>query len=171
MANIIGTELADMPKLKFIGKKYLDEDRNEYGTYGHRWGEWFKNGWFNLLCGNGGIEGVSDSYIGLERCNNGTFEYYIGIFMAASDPVPEGFISEDIPAGKVFMCHIKGREDTGEIYGEAMTRRCFAMMEAAGYKPRSDGWQFEGYGCPSFTEPDEKGRVILDYGIYAADED
>ena len=32
-------------------------------------------------------------------------------------------------------------------------------------KRKEDDWCFERYNCPRFTTPDEKGNVILDYGI------
>jgi hypothetical protein len=42
---------------------------------------------------------------------------------------------------------------------------CLEELKALGYKRKEDDWCFERYNCPRFTTPDEKGNVILDYGI------
>jgi hypothetical protein len=45
MSEIIKTYKQHVPALRFIGKKYGDQDRVN-GGFGVKWGEWFSNRWF-----------------------------------------------------------------------------------------------------------------------------
>ena len=46
--EIVKTYKEHFPSLRLIGKRYSDEDRQN-GSFGHKWGEWFQNGWFDKL--------------------------------------------------------------------------------------------------------------------------
>ena len=46
--EIVKTYRQSIPATRFIGKKYGDEDRVN-GGFGQQWGEWFQNGWFDVL--------------------------------------------------------------------------------------------------------------------------
>lgn len=165
MAQIIKTEVQTMPRVKLIGKRYTDKDRNQYGTFADQWGKWFTNNWFQELKVCHGLQGVSDDYIGAIRCTGNGFEYWIGIFMAEDDVAPQGFDEIIIEPTRLFVSYIYGNEQTGEIYGEKMTHECYKNLSEQGYKEAPHAWNFERYNCPRFTQPDDKGNVILDYLI------
>lgn len=46
--EIVKTYRQSIPAVRFIGKKYGDGDRVN-GGFGQQWGEWFQNGWFDVL--------------------------------------------------------------------------------------------------------------------------
>lgn len=166
-AEIIKTYKQEIPALRFIGKKYGDADRVN-GNFGGLWGDWFQNGWFDLLekkCG-GDLKGVyedGDAYIGLERFKEGgTFEYWIGMFVPANTPAPAGYGFHDFPGGALGVCWVYGKE--GEVFMQE--ENCMKRLEKEGRQFLSDEegfqWLFERYGCPRYTTPDEKGNIILD---------
>lgn len=172
-AEIIKVYKEHLPSLRFIGKRYTNADR--IGGFGHKWGEWFENGWFAILENLGDVEDVDNSYLGLMRCNGAdaenTFEYWIGMFLPVDTEVPEGFDSVDLVESDIAVCWIKGKEDEG-LYG--MHDSCIAkFQENSMGNFRGDDQNracfFERYNCPRFTEPDEEENRILDYGIYLAD--
>ena len=166
-----------LPSVRMIGKRYTNSDRNEFGSYSHLWEEWFANGWFNELEKLPMPEGVEKGYIGLMGCAEtmDDFEYWIGAFFEADADVPEGYKYVDIPESIVGVCWVKGREDNGEIFGENVHNMCLNKLRDNGFvRIREDfkgsdkiwHWFFERYNCPRYTEKDEDGEVILDYGIY-----
>lgn len=164
------------PAVRFIGKCYSNADRGADGGFGNKWGEWFQNGWFEKLEEIGYIPDMENGYVGLMGCseNEGSFQYWIGVFTPENTNVPDGYSYVDIPAGDVGVCWIYGREDNGELYGQEPHNMCMAKLQANGmdnYREElKDGekwwWYFERYNCPRFTTPDENGKVILDYGMY-----
>lgn len=171
MAEIVNAYRQSMPAMRFIGKKYGDEDRID-GSFGAKWGEWFNNGWFDVIEKqvNVSIKEIyedGDAYIGLMRWKDGEpFEYWIGIFTPEATQVPEGFRYVDFPKSELGVCWVYGKE--GEVYGKE--DKCAARLNEEGYKIVSDEngawWFFERYGCPRFTTPDEKGNIILDICHY-----
>ena len=160
-----------VPALKFIGKKYGDEDRVD-GSFGAKWGEWFQNGWFDVVekqIRNSINETYEDggAYIGLMRCKeNEPFEYWIGMYVPENTPVPEGFDYIDFPAANLGVCWVYGKENDVYFHEE----KCAIKLGEEGYEIVSDEqgawWFFERYGCPRFTTPDEKGNIILDICHY-----
>ena len=128
MVEIIKTSKNSVPAMRFIGKKYGDEDRVD-GFFGAKWDEWFENGWFDVL-GQLGSPGGWDNSIGLMGYENGVFKYWIGKFTSAATPVPEGFDYIDYDAGYIGICRLKGHEDS--IYGNEPM--CYNHLEAEGYK-------------------------------------
>lgn len=168
MPEIIKTEIQQLPEVKLIGRCYTDRDRNAAGTFSDYWRQWFRDGLFDKLCGEGrGLRGISDDYVGLCRCTGNGFEYWIGVLMAPEDAVLEGYESLSLGAGRVFVCYLRGREETGELYGEAATRLCFDEMLKQGCTPIKPTLMYERYNCPRYTDADSEGRVILDYCIFA----
>ena len=162
MAEIIKTFKEEIPAMRFIGKKYPN--------FGPWWGEWFANGWFDLIEETmGGSEAIlkiwenGAGYIGLERrCEGQPFEYHIGMLTPPGTPVPEGFEYIDFPAIGLGTCWIYGKEN--EVHD---TRKCRSMVTDLGlsiWKDSNGGeWSFENCLCPRYTTPDDKGNVILDY--------
>ncbi len=170
--EIVKTYRQSIPAVRFIGKKYGDGDRVN-GGFGQQWGEWFQNGWFDVLEKTAGSESLKslyedgDAYIGLMRWKDGEpFQYWIGMFLPDNTPVPEGYGYVDFPAADLGACWLHGKE--GEIYGKE--HLCAQKLEEAGMKIVADEegawWFFERYVCPRFTTPDEKGEIILDICHY-----
>ena len=163
-AEITKVYTQDVPALRFIGKKYGNNDRVN-GMFGKLWGDWFQNGWFDVIIKQTdkdlkAIYEDGDSYIGLMRENNGQFEYWIGIFMPEATPVPEGFVYIDFPKTTLGVCWLYGKED--EVYG--LEGRCGEELEKAGYV--LGDWCMERYGCPRFTTADAYGKITLDICFY-----
>jgi len=152
------------PSLRLIGKKYGDTDRQN-GSFGHKWGEWFQNGWFNTLESLQPLPENGDAYLGVMRVVNGMVEYWIGMFFPENTAVPDRFDFEDIGAFDVATCWLYGNEKNGELYGLDVHNLCVSEAAKHGMMRKDDDWCFEKYNCPRFTTPDEKGNVILDYCI------
>jgi len=144
-----------MEAKRFIGKKYTNEDRVD-GMFSAHWGTWFQQGWFEL------IDPDCNTHIGLMREQNhdfDTFEYWIGFFMPADTPVPEGFAHVDFPAGNLGVCWVHGKEP--HIYGQE--GKCAQKLKKQGFELTECDWCFERYdGADRFCKPDKKGKVILD---------
>ncbi len=161
MAEIIKVFRETLPPVRFIGKKY--------DGFGH-WGEWWQNGWFDLVEKTmGGTEAIlslwenGGGYIGVERRAEGQpFAYYIGMITPADTPVPEGFVGIDFTEADLGTCWLYGTEKEVHKTAECRSRLAEANMEIW---RDADGaeWSFENCLCPRYTTPDEKGNVILDY--------
>jgi predicted transcriptional regulator YdeE len=165
-----------LPAVRFVGKLYANKDRVN-GSFGSHWGEWFQNGWFESLEKLPQIETPENGYIGLMGCgqeNNDDFQYWIGMMLPENTKVPDGFIYIDIPEGDAGVCWIYGNENNGEIYGQKAHELCVQKLKENEMENIRDNfgkkikwnWFFERYNCPRFTDKDDKGNVILDYGIY-----
>jgi len=111
MAEIIKTHKETVPAMRFIGKKYGNEDRVE-GHFGAKWGEWFENGWFAQLEELGTLENWGH-YIGLMGHEDGVFKYWVGMFVPAETNVPEGFSHMDYPACGLGVCRLRGKKVWG----------------------------------------------------------
>lgn len=104
-----------------------------------------------------------DATVGLMRWMDGEpFQYWVGLFLPADTPVPDGFGSVDFPASRLGTCWLKGAADA--VFGQEHV--CAARLEQEGMTIVTDAqgawWFFERYGCPRFTTPDEDGEIILD---------
>ena len=152
------------PSLRLIGKRYSDSDRIN-GTFGQKWAEWFQNGWFNTLEQLNPIPENGDAYLGIMRVVDGMVEYWIGMFFSEEAQAPDGFECEDIPTFDTATCWLYGNESNGELYGLEVHNMVVSEASKHGFTQKNGGWCFERYNCPRFTSPDEKGNVILDYGI------
>lgn len=154
MAKIIKAYREHFDAMRFIGKKYTNNDRVN-GTFAAKWGEWFQNGWFDLIESAPGSE---DGCVGLMNCGSGDdFAYWIGRFAPESAPVPDGFDFLDFSECELGVCWILGKEP--EIY--CKEDACAARLEQEGCA-LDFGWCFERYVSPRFTTPDEDGNIILD---------
>ena len=169
MAEIIKVYKQKVPAMWFIGKKYGDEDRVG-GSFGAKWGEWFGNGWFDAIeQAAGGASAChelyedGDAYIGLMRDKDSEpFQYWIGMFVPCGTAVPDGFECLNFPEASLGTAWVYG--DEGDVY--CHEPECMTALEKAGYEVMRDSenalWCMERYGCPRFTTPDEKGKIILD---------
>lgn len=176
MAEIIKVYKEHLPSLRIIGKRYTNADRGNDGGFGHKWGEWFQNDWFAVLEKLGEAKNIENGYLGFMRCDGSdfenSFEYWIGMFFAPDTEVPEGYDSINLDEGNAGICWIKGNESDGSIYN--MHDECVAKFQENGMgnfkgDDINRAFIFERYNCPRFTEKDEQGNVVLDYGIYLAE--
>ncbi|HHT73569.1 MAG TPA: GyrI-like domain-containing protein [Firmicutes bacterium] len=167
MPEIIKVYRESLPAVRLVGKRYTDKDRGPQGMYAHLWGEWFEKGYFAALEPLPQLPDEMNGYLGCMRMGE-EFEYWIGMFTTAEGPVPEGFDSISIPAGDIGVCWVKGREDTGELYGHEVHTECTKQIREQGWVINEQGWFFERYNCPRFTDPDGEGNVVLDYCFYLA---
>lgn len=162
MAEIIKVFKENVPAMRFIGKKY--------SGFGPMWGEWFANGWFDLIEQTMGEIGKiteiwknGGGYVGLERRADGQpFEYWLGMFTPGDTPVPEGFACVDFPAIGLGTSWIYGFEN--EVHSTAPCRNAVTGAGLDIWKDENGGeWSFENCLCPRYTTPDESGRIIMDY--------
>lgn len=167
MCEIVKTYKQAIPTVRFIGIKYSDEDRIS-GVFCSKWEEWFETGRFRKL------ESLVtddfkdkyedfDAYIGLMRSKEGEeFEYWIGMFLPEGTIVPEEYEYIDFPASNLGICWVYGSQPERNC----MEDECAKKLSEEGYEIVSDKegawWFFERYGCPRFTDPDEREKVILD---------
>lgn len=165
MVEIIKVYKQSFPSLRLIGKKYLNSDRDTYGSFSNKWNEWFEKGYFRPLEELGSLPENEGASVGCMRCSD-EFEYWIGMFFPENTEVPNGYEYVDIPAGDIAACWIYGRGDSGELYGDIPHNMCVSRVTEAGWNIDEDSWFFERYNCPRFTTPDEKGKIILDYCMY-----
>ena len=163
MAEVVKVMQEQVPALRFIGKRYTKAD----GPFGKKWGEWFREGRFGVLEALGSAPEHEGAYIGLMR-SAGEFEYWIGMFFPLGTQAPEGYDFVDLPACTFATCWLYGRENTGELFGDAAQKLCFSEIEKEGWKVAETPWIMERYNCPRYTDPDEHGNVILDYLIQLA---
>lgn len=158
-----------IPQVTLIGKRYTNRDRDASGTFASHWQEWFAQGWLDQLRQCPAAPGVSDDPLGVMRMTGDGedgFEYWIGMFRAKGAQAPEGFASVEIPAGEAGVCWLYGSDKNGEIYSVEASDLSMAALRDQGWRFAETGWFFERYNCPRFTQPDEKGNVILDIGAY-----
>ncbi|MDF2588643.1 MAG: hypothetical protein K0S41_2484 [Anaerocolumna sp.] len=171
--EIIKVYKEHLPSLRFIGKRYTNADRN--GGFGHKWGEWFENGWFSILENIGEPKDIENGYLGFMRCNGSdcenTFDYWIGMFLPVNAAVPDDFDYIDLEESEIAVCWIKGKEDEGiyEMHDSCISKFIENGMGNFKSDDKNRACFFERYNCPRFTEPDESGNIILDYGIYLAE--
>lgn len=115
--EIIKVYRESLPPLRLIGKRYTNNDRDQYGSFSDKWCEWHEKGYFRILEELGSLPENEGAYLGCMRCTE-EFEYWIGMFFTENTPVPDGFMHVDIPSGDIGVCWVYGCEDNGEIYGE-----------------------------------------------------
>ncbi len=170
--EIIRTYRQSLPEVKLIGKKYGDEDRVD-GMFGYHWGQWFENGWFQVIEeAAGGRDSLASLYedgtavLGFMRHKDGApFEYWIGMFVPPRTQTPEGFNELALGAIDVGICWYHGPEQ--ELYCKETL--ALERLQAEGMKAAIDeqGYIqfFERYSDERFMNPDENGHIILDIGF------
>ena len=164
------------PALRFIGKRYTNDDRVN-GGFGKQWGEWWSNDMFAKMKEAVSSKPFDDATIGLmTMCGDMSgFIYWIGLFFPSGTNVPDGYDFIDLPESNIGVGWVCGNEENGEIFGapphEAVCKRLEEEKigsfrnDIAG--EGSDTYCFfERYNCPRFTEKDANGNVTLDYGNY-----
>lgn len=168
MAEIVRTYAQSAPAMRFIGRRYGNQDRQD-GSFSHLWDMWFSQGMFEPLEKlSAPIPGYEDqdAYLGLMQCKDGDdafFAYWIGMLLPPETPVPEGYEALDLPANTMHVAWVKGKEETGDVY--CKEEMCLQALSENGLatRPQSGMWLcMERYQCPRFTTPDQEGNMILD---------
>ncbi len=169
--QIIKCYKQDIPKTRFIGIKYGDEDRVN-GMFGWHWGQWFETDKFKIIEKKLTKEFKklypdAEAYVGLMRYKEDEpFQYWIGIFLPENSVVPDGYSYVDFDFNSVGICWVKGLEENVYCYED----ECYMHLIENGMQVLEDNngacWFFERYGCPRFTTPDKDGKVILDIGYF-----
>ncbi|MBR5798875.1 MAG: GyrI-like domain-containing protein [Lachnospiraceae bacterium] len=154
--KILEIKKESCPACRLIGKRY-----EGYAN----WAEWWENNWFATLENIESIPFNGDAYIGAVHIADDMPERWIGMFFPVGTEVPEGFEYVDIESLNYAVFYLSDKENSGDFYTMETHNMCLAELEALGFQRKEDDWCFERYNCPRFTTPDEKGNVILDYGI------
>lgn len=163
-AKLVGAKKITFPAARFIGIRYTEKDRKD-GTFAAKWEEWFGAGKFEALEKLGALKESEGSYAAAMRIANGEFEYWIGMLFPEETKVPEGYEYVDMDPSVYALLWVQGKEQTGEIYGDAACELCLREIEKNDWHYQEGGWSFELYNCPRFTTPDQEGNIILDYAI------
>jgi hypothetical protein len=162
------------PDLRFIGKRYTNDDRSD-GGFGKQWGEWMSGNKFIAMKRAVQVSPFIDDTIGLMtmRGDMTGFTYWIGLFFPAGTNVPEEYDYLDLPESIIGIGWVYGNLENGEIFGGPPHEAVCKKIEENGIGTfRNDITDndtycfFERYNCPRFTEKDENGNVTLDYGNY-----
>ena len=116
MFELIKCYAEEAPAVRFIGKKYHNEDRGTDGGFGDKWEESMHDGSHELLekAAPGAdklfVDGLS--HIGLMRwATDEPFEYWIGIFAPPETEVPAGFESVDFAPATLGVVWIRAEEN------------------------------------------------------------
>lgn len=174
--TITNTYKETFPALRFIGKRYTNENRTD-GGFGNEWGEWWANDRFTQLKEAAATAPHDESTIGLMtmRGDMTDFTYWIGLFFPAETAVPEGYGHIDLPESIIGVGWVCGSEENGEIFGappheavckEIENKKIGSFRDDIAGEGSDTYCFFERYNCPRFTEKDENGNVTLDYGNY-----
>jgi hypothetical protein len=93
------------------------------------------------------------------------------MFFPPNTEAPKGYDYIDLGESDIAVCWIKGKEDGGiyEMHDEYISKYHENGIANFRSDDKDRAYFFERYQCPRFTQPDEQGNVILDYGIYLAD--
>jgi predicted transcriptional regulator YdeE len=168
MAELVYFEVKDFPAVKLIGKELRYsmaihmQGENRIPAF---WEQCFSDGTFTQLEAQRD-QMLDDSAVGVMLDwdkGDGEFSYICGILMKAGAIVPDGYIFRDLPASKVAVAWVKGK-DTMDVASSAhvMTEQ---KLKEKGYTNDRMSWSMELYNCPRFTNPDENGKIVLDYYI------
>lgn len=153
--KILNVKRETWPAVRLIGKKY---------SGGADWGEWWTNGWFDVLENTPGLLPCNgDGYTEAVHIVDGQPEYWVGMFFEVGADVPSPFTWVDIPALDYALCDLYG--NSGELFTMEAHNQCLEAIKAQGLRRKEDDWCLKRCSCPNFTTPDEQGNVILDYFI------
>lgn len=164
MVQLIDLFKETLPKVKLIGKRYIDSDRDQYGSFGQKWEEWFQNGYFTVLEKKITNHPYPD-YLGVMRETESGFEYWIGMFFPESENDIAGFDAVMIEKSEMAVGYLYGNPDNGELYGMDPHMMVIKKIAEMGWVS-ANTWFIERYNCPRFTKKDDQGNVILDYCVF-----
>ena len=168
MAELVHFEVKDFPETTLIGKELrysmelLMKGDNRIPAF---WDACFADGTFIRLEAQKDFV-LDGSYVGAMQDwdkGDGDFSYICGMLMKSGAAVPEGCISRVLPASRIAVGWIKGK-DTPDVssVAHALTE---GRLKEEGFTNEKMAWCMEVYTCPRFTTPDADGNIILDYYI------
>lgn len=168
MSAIVNIYRQSTPPLAFLGKRYTDADRVD-GSFGAVWQTWFAHDWFaplDRLIDSSFVEAYPEarSTIGLMIDKPGQpFEYWIGLFVPAGTPCPEGYQSVELPHSELGIGWVEGNWSDVFCQEEAV----YARLQAANMNLQTDSagasFCFERYVLGRFDGT--KPTFILDVGF------
>ena len=164
------------PALRFIGKRYTNDDRGEDG-FGAQWGDWMANDRFTALKQGVGAAPYYEDTVGLMTMKGDMtgFTYWVGLFFNEGSFVPENYDFIDLPESAIGAGWVRGNLESGEIFGAPPHEAVCKVLDENGignFRNDIEGEGsdtycfFERYNCPRFTVCDADGNVTLDYGNY-----
>ncbi len=162
--QIVNAYIEECPACRLIGRRYTPADSMQ-GSFGHKWGEWWKQNLFAPLDALPHLPIVGDSTMAAMRVVEGELEYWIGFPCHLDTPIPDGYEAAEFGPCRFAVLWLQGNEKNGELYGLAAHKQCLERLREMDWKRRENDWCIERYNCPRFTVPDENGQVILDYCI------
>ena len=174
-AEIVKVYREELPPMRFIGKKYTADDFID-SNIGDKWEEWFHtdNDWFGIIKRQDDSEIAKSIFdkvgetvaLWYTTAEGDGSEYWIGTFMPANTPIPNGFTYMDFPASSLGICWVYGT--IPHIFGA--NEMVLKSLKEAGFEitPNEEGkyWTLESYFCPRYTTPDEHGKQILDRSYF-----
>ena len=162
MAEVIHSFIAKSTTKKFIGIKYSDSDRDAKDTFGSKWEEWNKNGYFEEIKRENPQAEFDNSTYACMKMTEHELEYWIGLIVPAQATVPHRYDCLDLPAGDFGTCWFYGSHEKADIYFEQ--DKCEKALIEAGMNISANSFFFEKYVPERFTK-DENGNVVLDFCI------
>ena len=167
MATLVNLSFTDFGPARVIGKEIKVSTSGEYNPIPQFWMKCFEDGTFQVLEAMSAYI-LEPSYVGWEGeydPSTGEFSYIVGMIMKPDTPVPYGFVSRDLPACKMAIGWVKGKEP--EIYTEGINLTAKAMGEKGYEYDDAEGYMIEVYTYERFVMPQERGEdeVILDLYI------
>ena len=160
---LVNFQVIEQPEVCVVGK-LIHLNQVDFSAGAKLWEQCFADGTFATL------EALKeyiheDAYVGyMDEYNptSGEFNYLCGMIMKPGVPVPEGFTARTLPATKIGVAWIKGKQgQVSEICTAAYNLTPAAIVQK-GMK-MAGNWTMEVYTCPRFTTPDENGDIIIDF--------
>lgn len=160
--EIVKVRVEELPVCRLIGKRYVDADRDQAGSFHGQWVKWNKNRCCEPLLGDI-LPGDAGDVLGFMRIVGGVFEYWIGRFCRAEAAVPEKYQALDIAPRRIAVSFLRGLDGDPAIF--AMHDAVLGNLAKQGFLLDAEPFFFERYSPGRFDRADEENRIVLDYGV------
>lgn len=166
MAELVRLKIEKLPAICVVGKqmKIKMSDLQTANPIPGFWDRCHSDGTFTILESHEDFI-YDPSYVGcIVNCDMtaGTMEYLCGMLMKCECPVlSEEFIVKQIDECEVAVGWVQG--DSADVFANGYTLTAEGLKREGYIADYLSGWWLESYNCPRFTNPDEKGNIILDY--------
>lgn len=170
MSKLVRFEVKRFPAVRLIGKMVkmsLDPAGSKAGV--DLWSSMWLDGSMEFLQNHPerfAKEKDTVGWMGEYDPSNNTYVYIAGVLMKAGTPVPEGFVSRDLPECLMGIGWIQGREEAADLYAGAREHVLHAMQEFGyEYDASAGGYELQYYSFLRFGVPRYIGDkiLILDY--------
>lgn len=165
MAELLQCIITKMPKVMVVGKELipdmtrLNKGENPIPEF---WNQCFKDNIFaNLEAQDSAL--LNSDYVGVmytDKATGQAFRYLVGMLMSEDAVIPEGYQTFLIDACEVGIGYIRGEEGDVLMNAHRLTSEAIQRLNRSATQLP---WIMELYNCPRWTNPDENGKVILDY--------